>query len=235
MSKEYRRMITDKQNIVCRRLEGIDINDWCSVEGAFWNADFAHFKQTWEPAPTPGFRPAKAAALWSDDALYVFGDLCDDDIHNSVPETDLNKLAIQYGDVFEVFLKPADQASYAELHVSPTNQNFQLRLPDKDPFQTFRDKYPSEQAMLADWLIAHPVLDSRVRINAAAKRWQVVMRIPHRIVLERGNPVKGDRWLYSFCRYDYTRPYPDPVFSSTSPHLRPSYHLLDDYGTLEFA
>lgn len=224
-----------KQNIVCRRVDSIDLDNWSRVEEAFWNADFAHFKQAWEPVPTPGFRPAKAAALWSAEFLYVFGDLFDDDIYNTVPEADLNKLAINFGDVFEVFLKPESQASYAELHVSPTNQKFQLRLPGKDPFTTFRDKYPSEKAMIADWLIARPVLESRVRINAAARRWQVVLRVPHGMVLENGVPAKGDRWLYSFCRYDYTRPEPKPTFSSTSPHPRVNYHLLDDYGTLEFA
>jgi hypothetical protein len=227
-------MSAEKQNIVCRRVDAIDLNHWSAIEAAFWNANFAHFKQAWEPVPTPGFRPAKAAALWSEDSLYIFGDLFDDDIYNSVPETDFNKLAINFGDVFEVFLKPENQSSYAEMHVSPTNQKFQLRLPCKDPFATYKDKYASNQAMFDDWLIARPVLDSRVRINAAAKRWQVVLRVPHGMVLEKGVPSKGDRWLYSFCRYDYTRPEPKPTFSSTSPHPKVNYHLLDDYGTLEF-
>jgi hypothetical protein len=228
-------MSAEKQNIVCRRVESFDLNNWAKVEMAFQNADFAQFKQNWEPVPTPGFRPARAAALWSDDGLFVYGDLVDDDIYNEVPEAELNTMSFRHGDVFEMFLKPSGQPSYTELHVAPTNQKLQLRLPCKDPFQTCRGKYPSEQAMIADWLIASPVMESRVRIDAGAHRWQILARIPFVMVLETGKPTRGDRWLYSFCRYDYTRPDPNPTFSSTSPHSRVNYHLLDDFGTLEFA
>lgn len=220
--------------IKCMRVDAVNINDWNKIESIFKPAEFADFQQGWRDTPSPGFRPAKAAAVWTADALFVYGELCDDDIFNTVPEEDFNKLAIAYGDMFEIFLQPAGQDSYFEFHVSPNNQQFQLRLPCRNAFTVLKDKFESSEAMLESFKIRDPRITSNVCINQAARKWRVIVRLPLAMLVESEPVVPGSKWLFSFSRYDYTRPETKPEFSSTSPHSAINYHLVDEYGTMEF-
>jgi hypothetical protein len=65
------------------------------------------------------------------------------------------------------------------------------------------------------------------------KKWQVIVSIPFKMIVENGMPPSaGDKWLFSFSRYDYTRPEPKPIFSSTSPHAEVNYHRIEEWGTM---
>ena len=215
-----------------RKLDSLDISTWEDVSAAFRHADFANFQQHWRPEPELGFRSAKAGVVWTDDSLIVYAELCDDNIFNEIPEREFNRMSIANGDVFEIFLKPSGQESYFEFHVNPNNQKLQLRLPCRDAWKVLKDRFKSPEELFESFKIWNPVIESRVEVLQG--QWRVVAKIPISMMLE-GEPVKaGTKWTFSFCRYDYTRPAEKPVCSSTSPHKTADFHLLDDYGTLEF-
>ncbi len=223
-----------KPHISCKKIGSFDINDWKTADSLFRTADFANYQQGWADTPVAGFRPAKAAAAWTDSSLVVYAELSDDDIFNEIPEEDFNKIAINHGDVFEIFLRPEGQEAYYEIHVSPNNQKFQLRLPFPGCFKKMKSKFKSPEEMMESYKVSQPSVRSNVRIDRPARKWWVITEIPLSMVAE-DHPVKpGTKWRFSFCRYDYTRPDKTPVYSSTSPHSAINYHLVDEYGTLEF-
>lgn len=218
----------------CRKAIDFDLDDAVARHNAFRNAEYAHFQQGWRHASETAFRPAKAAAVWTSNAIAVHADLSDDDIFNDVPTSDFNRMAIGFGDVFEIFLKPLEQDSYFEFHISPNNQLFQLRIPKPGALQNMRQLFNSEEDMLEKFKIKSSLVESRVFIDRKACRWQVYACIPFSPLAERAAVKAGTIWRFSFSRYDYTRPSKEPVYSSTSPHSKINYHLVDEYGFLEF-
>jgi len=223
-----------KPHIKCHRLASFNIDDWKAADAIFKTAEFAEFQQGWAATPSNDFRPAKAAAAWTETSLIVYAELCDDDIFNEVGEEEFNRMAIDSGDVFEIFLRPEVQDSYYEIHVSPRNHKFQLRLPFPNCFQKLKTKFKSSDEMLESFKIWNPVIQSRVRIDSAARKWWVLSEIPFSMLVEKEPVSAGMEWRFSFCRYDYTRPERNLAYSSTSPHSAINYHLVDEYGTLEF-
>ncbi|MEI6166913.1 MAG: carbohydrate-binding family 9-like protein [bacterium] len=166
---------------------------------------------------------------WTRDALYVYAEIEDVDIFN--PEKRFNEPSFLMGDVFEIFLRPCNQESYVEIHVTPENQKLQLRIPSAHEFAEPRTK----PGIPPEWLIAQPVIASRVRVNSTAKRWEVAVEIPFSMICEVFLPRSGDRWRFSFSRYDYTRGREKPVLSSTSPHAMLNFHRQAEWGVLRFA
>lgn len=183
-------------------------------------------RQGWRDEPEPRFRPAtvRVAAHGSD--LVVAAELVDDDIFN--PITKFNEPAFPHGDVFEIFLRPEHQEAYYELHVSPTNHRFQLRIPSATHFRLAQGA-----SSLEPWKVHQPLVRSRVHVDPKQKKWWVLAVVPFTIS-ENGAVGPGSRWQFSFCRYDYTRGCDQPVLSSTSPYVMPDYHRQSEWGWLEF-
>ena len=217
--------------IKCPRMNAVNLDDSATIEDVFANADFSHFQQGWREKEEESFRPAKAAAAWTDDALIVYAILQDDDIFNEIQESEFNKMSIAYGDVFEIFLKPSGQSSYFEFHLNPNNQKFQLRFPYRDANKILKNNFKSTEDMIDSFKV-HAPIESRVTLSQGG--WRVVAKIPFDTIVESQKIVPGLKWSFSFSRYDYTRPSKEPVYSSTSPHSAINYHLLDEYGVLEF-
>ena len=215
--------------LACHRLTKFDPCSWESVAGAFCDAQPSHLQQSWLSDPQPGFRPGRVRTGWTDDALIVFAELNDDDIFN--PATGLNEHFYTRGDVFEMFLRPTGQDAYYEFHVGPQNQKFQMRIPSAADFAALRGVAGIPSA----WMISQRQIESRVEVSAEAGQWKVLAAIPFDMVAEVQPPQAGTRWMFSFCRYDYTRQQPEPVLSSTSPHHAPvSYHSQAEWGELTF-
>ncbi len=179
--------------------------------------------QGWRAQPEPGFQPARVELRVRRDRLEVEALLQDEDIHN--PVTGFNEPAFLQGDVFEIFLRPVNQSAYLELHVGPANQVFQLRIPSAEIFAAARGTPEPWRA----WLIAEPCFESRVVCPPDRPAWRVEARIPTTAIAEQ--PVRsGDRWLFSFSRYDYTRGRARPVLSSSSRHGEVSFHRQQEWG-----
>ncbi|MEI8140295.1 MAG: carbohydrate-binding family 9-like protein [bacterium] len=209
-------------------LAGIDLDDWNQIKSGFRNARVVESQQAWQAARDPEFRPMHVKAGWTREALIVYAVLEDADIFN--PETQFNAMSFKSGDVFEMFLRPFEQEAYLEVHVSPENQKLQLRFPSAQAFAAPRP----DSVIPPEWYIGEGAVESYVRVDKAAERWEVVARIPFSLVEEASRPVSGSRWLFSFSRYDYTRGRKAPVYSSTSPHTRLSFHQQEAWGELTF-
>lgn len=215
-----------RPQIECRRTSRIRGGAWLEVEPFFADADVICTRQAWRDSPQPEFRPAQIRTAWDGTHLFVYAVLDDEDIFN--PERRFNEPSFRCGDVFEMFFRPANQEAYFEFHVSPFNQQFQLRIPSAAEMKAARrsPKIPP------DWLIPEPTFESQVLVESPKRRWRVVAAIPIRRLEEKG---VAPEWRFSFSRYDYTRGREMPVLSSTSPHPVPDFHLQEDWGSLFFA
>ena len=212
--------------LLCRNQPKFNPSDWSAVTAAFAASDVCAMHQAWLPAPLAGFRPASVRVGHDADALWVYAHLQDDDPFN--PETKFNAPAFTRGDAFEMFLRPEAQAAYFELHVTPENQIFQLRIPSAEVFAM-----PKLNPKATDqWLIPTPVFDHWTRVDRAAGWWEVLARVPFGSIVESGSAPAGRHWHFSFCRYDYTREIQSPVLSSTSPHSVCNFHRQTEWGML---
>ena len=224
--------VANPPRLKCRKVETLPAaGDWEAVEKAFAAADFAELGQAWTNTPDPGFQPARAAVIWNKDCILVFADLADREIYNRMPIENKNQLAIQHGDVFEVFLQPGGQEAYYELHVTPSNHQFQVRFPYVGAARE-KPKKPGENT-IENFKIWDHEMETRVRIMEQKNRWQATLLIPLSMIPE-GSPIHpGDEWNFSFCRYDHYEEAP-PVLSSTSPHREIDFHRLHEWGSLIF-
>jgi hypothetical protein len=206
----------------------VSLGSWDSVTTAFRDAEKLVLHELCADQPSSDFRPSWVRTGWREGELWVYAELEDEDIFNPVQE--FNAPFFLNGDVFEIFLKPAEQAAYCEFHVGPTNQKLQLRIPSAEDFLNPNRERPFP----ATWCIHSPVIESRVRICPSENRWYVVAIIPYPLVDATGMPQAGASWSFSFCRYDCARGNPTPVCSTTSPHTQRNFHRQQEWGTLVF-
>ncbi len=214
--------------IQCPKIRIGNDDSWDDIRLAFQGSAECRMGQAWLPAPDPRFRSGVVRSGWRAGEWLVYAELEDDEAFN--PISDFNGLLFMHGDVLELFLRPVDQAAYCELHIAPNNQKFQLRIPSGEVFRRPR----AEPGVPKEWLVRDPVIFSRVRVEAAQRRWLVFAAIPFGMVSECGTAGPGTRWKFSFSRYDYTRGESEPVHSSTSPHKRLNFHIQEDWGILVF-
>ena len=212
--------------LLCRNRSKFNPSDWSSVTAAFATSDVCAMQQAWLPTPLAGFRPASVRIGHDAGALWVYAHMQDDDPFN--PETRFNAPAFTRGDAFEMFLRPEAQAAYCELHVTPENQIFQLRIPSAEVFAMPKLNPKGTN----QWFLPTPVFDHWTRVDRAAGWWEVLARVPFESVAESGAAPAGTRWLFSFSRYDYTRGVQAPVLASTSPHPVCNFHRQTEWGTL---
>ncbi len=214
-------------SLLVKSFESVALDSWHWIEAVFANTPAVESQQAWLAEPETEFRPMRVKVGWTRDALYVYAEIEDLDIFN--PEKRFNEPSFMSGDVFEIFLRPCDQESYVEIHVTPENQKFQLRIPSAREFVSPRAK----PGIPPEWFVDR-VIESRVRVNPTAQRWEVVAEIPFDMVCEVFLPQPSDLWLFSFSRYDYTRGREKPVLSSSSPHAVLNFHRQEEWGEMRF-
>jgi hypothetical protein len=212
----------------CPRLPAFKIDSWKDINTAFFQAERCHLRQAWRTEAEELFRDGNVCAGWSDSSLFIYAELNDDDIFN--PTVELNAPSYQAGDVFEIFLRPPEQTSYFEFHVTPQNQKLQLKIPSPEAFRN----WDRETGLPRTWLVSDRVIETRVRVHPQEGKWWVLAAIPFEMVAEVKHPKAGSQWLFSFSRYDYTRGQAAPVLSSTSPHQELGFHRQQEWGTLVF-
>lgn len=117
-------------------------------------------------------------------------------------------------DVVEVFVggDPENINRYAEYEVAPTNERLDvlLNLPEKD------------FAWDGRW-------QSAVKIDRKRKVWTVEMRMPLELIAS-AHPVSGTRWRLNLYRCDKA----NDAYLAWSPTLKPSFHVPEKFGVLEF-
>jgi hypothetical protein len=126
--------------------------------------------------------------------------------------------AFQQRDAFEIFLGPADEKAYYELHVTPSNSVRQLRFDGE-----------GEAKSMEEHLVAEPVFNSETSLPPEG--WTVFARIP----LKGLFPTPHPEWLLSFGRYDHTPGQTKPVISSTSLHVICNFHRREEWRRVRLA
>ena len=168
------------------------------------------FGQPWLPQTEPAFAPGQVAISLSDNELMIRAEF--HDAHVMQEDFPFNFPAFKQCDTFEIFLGPADEQAYYELHVTPSNSVLQLR------FDGVEEAKPLEELTVAE-----PLFSSETTL--IPEGWSVVARIP----LGGLFPTLRPEWMLSFGRYDYTPGQPNPVISSTSPHTVCSFHCKEEW------
>lgn len=214
--------------VTCRPLPAFDPADLAATRAAFAQATPLALGQAWRPAPSPGFAPGTVRTGWRADALLVFAELTDHDIHTAA--TDHNQRMWELGDTFEIFLRAVTRTAYFEFHVTPKNLRLQLSIPN-----TATLRAAQRENIFEPFLMPGEVFTSTVWLEPVQARWSLLAEIPAEVVSGRPGPASDEGWRFSFSRYDYTRGVPEPVISSTSPHPREDFHSQAEWGWLRFA
>ena len=116
--------------IECPPLPDFGARDVEVVRAAFAGAEPCALGQAWCAELEPGFAPGQVRAGWRRDSLLVFAELTDHDVHSAA--TGINQRTWEFGDTFEMFLRPDGQEEYFEFHVTPNNYRLQLRFPSSE-------------------------------------------------------------------------------------------------------
>jgi len=172
-------------------------------------------RQAWLPEPEQGFLPAEVRAGFGKNSLLVWATIPDGDIFTYV--TSANQRTWELGDVFEIFLKPEGEDFYRELHITPANIRTQLAFAAEGT--------PGE-------FLPDGIFESRVWLDSDC--WHVLASVPSNVVTGRTKISRGEKWRFSFCRYDAFRNGRGPIISSTSPHPVPKFHRPAEWGILVF-
>lgn len=213
--------------IICPELPAIETTDLNAVIQAFRTAPACKLRQSWLAETGPGFAPATVRAGWREDSLQLMAELHDADIFTFARQP--NERLWELGDTLEIFLRPAGQSRYSEFQVAPNNQRLQLRFADAAFAAETR-----KNGAFASALIHELSFESRTWVRPDLGCWYALVEIPATSVSDITNVLPGSEWLFSCCRFDYTRGCPEPVISSTSAHSRPDFHRQEEWGTMRF-
>ena len=210
--------------LTSRLLAPFEPGDWDATARAFADADGVALEQHWLAQRQSNFRDCDVRAGFTENALWIYAQLEDDDIFSEA--TEFNQLLCELGDCFEIFLRPAQDEVYYEFHVSPENQVLQLRWPDAQTINNTGDD-------LSPFLMQPRRLQSHTKIDRDARNWRVLAGLTWEMLGAHPNQT-GTPWKFSFGRYDYARNRENPVLSSSSPHQQPNFHRQYEWGQLQF-
>jgi hypothetical protein len=217
-------------SISCLQLQTAFSWDFLEEAKRLWEQGSEALLQVTDPRPAEPFQGGRVALAHDTNFLYVVAELEDLDIYNAA--TQFNEKTWQTGDVFEIFLKPENQQTYFEFHVTPENQNLQLRL-NRHPI--LPKEMRGRKQGFRSRLITQRVMHSQTEMLPEQNRWRLLASIPLNEVVEGRTWSKEDVWLVSFCRYDYTRGKEEPVLSSTSIHTKVDFHDQSAWRRLLFS
>ena len=100
------------------------------------------YGQPWLPKNEPDFAPGRIFIARENDDLLIRTELNDAHVMNdSFP---FNFPAFKQCDAFEIFLGPADEKAYYELHVTPSNSVLQLRFDGEWEAKSLEDQMVAE-------------------------------------------------------------------------------------------
>ena len=184
--------------------------------------------QAWRAAPENGLRPGIVRFGWTPDALWILAELADEHVASRSTRHNLDMWAL--GDVFEVFIARRGSPRYLELHVTPNNHRLHLRWTGRD-----LDKVRQKLKTVADFRADPDAFQSWVSCRPDGSGWQVLTRIPAAIFTGDMTFRAGQKFAFSFSRYDAGPKATPDILSSTSPHRKPNYHRRHEWRTVVLA
>lgn len=189
-------------------------------------------EQPWLERPEEGFQPAEVVPFWTPDYLGVYGRLSDRQASNQAAGP--NARTWEMGDVFEFFLRPLPGEAYWEFHVTPENQQLQLRF-ESEAFFRRRAELKTGPAR---WLegIGLPAGSFESRTVVEPYQWEVLAWLPAaRLGATDGGAWTRREWKANFCRYDADAGREHPIRSTTAKPLpKPDFHANAAWGRLRF-
>jgi hypothetical protein len=199
--------------LLCRRADFGEVN--ADPSSAWWKA----VRPLLLREAVGGGAPKQATSLrvaWNADELRVLFEADDTDPWATLTERDA---PLYDEEVIEVFIDPVgDLESYFEIEVNPLNAVLDLVL------RKNRSGYLRNFAWQCEGL--------RTATKATTRGWTAEFAIPFRS-LTLDLPVKGTCWRANFYRID--RPKGEPwELSAWSPTGRPTFHVPERFGLLEF-
>src|ERR1700744_2424753 len=117
---------SSQSQILCRELPAFNASNRYAIRAAFQNSEPCVLRQAWLPKQEIEFTPGIVRMGWRENSLLFFAEFIDADIFTNA--TDHHQRFWELGDTFEIFLRPAEQESYAELHVTPNNLRLHLNF-----------------------------------------------------------------------------------------------------------
>ncbi len=179
------------------------------------------------------FEGGKVYFMYDNKNLYIASYMDDRDVMQWGKEDQGNLCST--GDLFEVFLKPADSPSYWELWGAPNK----LRT----TFFYESCSYPfvasSQQEMMKGFKTGVKVFGTVNKNKDADKGWAIECVIPRSELAKTGVPFEpGKKWTVLFARYNYNKDFGTALRGnqfSTYPKIpQINYHLLPYYGVIDW-
>jgi hypothetical protein len=180
-----------------------------------------------------GRRPAiqeagSARFAWDDRYFYVALDFIDSDV---VAECDADgAYHYRFGDVGEVFLKPADRPWYWECYVTPKARQTTFFYPSRG-----RLSLPSTLRVENQLIVGAQIQGT---LNAYRDRdhgWTAEMAIPIVMLKAQGDAFgPGSRWTVQVGRYNYSAHLPALELSSVPELSKADFHLIEEFAPLRF-
>lgn len=138
-----------------------------------------------------------------DQSVYVFGYFEDSDVFNTA--TGKNTQIWKTGDVMEFLFQPPECKRYYELHLTPRNVTFEVRIPG-----TAKSGNSAFKSPLYDFgLFSH----AEEFDLPEGKGWLGLMKIPFDRLGITEDEYENSR--FAVCRYNYNRKWSRPEISST--------------------
>jgi uncharacterized repeat protein (TIGR03806 family) len=221
------------EEFICRFAAQPPLIDGQAAEAAWQSAPvIERFTLPWRKDNPSARTATRARLLWDREHLYFFADMDDADLYADVKEHDG---ATWNNDVFELFLKPADdKPGYYEFQVSAAGTVMDMFLPRRnaggyDRFRADGDFHIESKVVLRGTLNKWHDRD---------QGWSVEGRIPWNDLLRTGGrPEVNETWKFTLCRYDYSVDFEGPELSTCAPLKKPvpDFHAFEDYATVRFA
>ncbi|QDU96468.1 PQQ-dependent sugar dehydrogenase [Lignipirellula cremea] len=188
-----------------------------------------NFSVPWITPKRAALTATKARLLWDREYLYFFAQMTDSDLYADITDHDGE---LWRNDVFEIFLKPADQhPGYYEFQANAGGAVLDVFFPRRgghvfDRFKSdgdfdFQAKV-KRQGTLNDWTDKDTGWSVEGRL-----RWRDFARTG-------GRPNPGEIWKFAMCRYDYSVDFEGPDLSTCAPLTKANFHRFEDYLPLQF-
>ena len=160
---------------------------------------------------------------WNQSGLYV-GAALEDSFLIAKNRAD-EELHFESGDVFELFVKPADDSYYWEMYATPFGNKTTLFFP--------RER---EDMILDQFLHAHKYQALHVASSKTPQGWKAEMWVPAEQLTALGAGWgPGAEWTLFCGRYNYNNEQlADPELSMAPALSATNYHLTAEYAALRF-
>lgn len=172
----------------------------------------------------PGF----IKLAWDKENLYLAVDFSDSDIVAEGEEDQIHHY--KFGDLAELFLKPADRTWYWELYVTPRGKKTTFWFPGRG-----RLGLESNNKAASGLQVAASCSGTLNEWKDNDKGWTAEMAMPVKDLTALGQKFgPGSDWTILIGRYNYGVSLPEKELSTHPQLSKTSYHLYEEYAKLIF-